>query len=194
MTTGEIIILIVYALGSLLTFFYQKNKIDSLKTQVNSQSGALDSMQKFMNIFQLDEVEKYVEMSKKKTLLEKQEEMKDLENRAKKDKQELEATLKSKAGQTVQMLTDDIIELLGVIRRISYNLIDFSNFEKAVEEMSDGFPRDNVIKILEKAKQEKETIGSINAGIMTMILQNPGLLQNSIAEGEKQKRADKEKD
>ncbi len=199
MSIGEIIILCVYAIGYIFTFFYQKNKIDSLKIQVNSQSGTLDSMQKFMSIFKLDEIEKYVELNKKKTLLEKQEEMKELEARAKKDIQELETTLKTKAGRTVINLTGDILELLSVIMKISYDLVDYSYFEKAVGEMSDDSLKDNVIQILEKAKREKakrekEPKGFTVGELLKWASQNPGFLQTSIAEGEKQKRADKEKD
>ena len=65
MSTGEIIIFIAYIIGFLFTIKYQKNKIDTLRIQVKSQKDTISNIQRFMDLFKLDVVERYVQFSQK---------------------------------------------------------------------------------------------------------------------------------
>ena len=69
MEIADLVILAAYAMGFLIIYIHQKKRIESLKTQVDSQSDVLSSMQRFISIFKIDEVEKFVELSRKKISL-----------------------------------------------------------------------------------------------------------------------------
>lgn len=80
MELGDIIILIVFAIGYVIIFFYQKNKIGALETQIGTQKGISEQMEKFMNIFDVERVEKYVKLSERTMKMEKEEAIEKMES------------------------------------------------------------------------------------------------------------------
>jgi len=100
-----------------------------------------------MNIFKVDEVEKYVEMSRKKFLLEKEDKIREIEE-AVAQKADLEKATKDLASQ--------FAELLVLVSKIVYFTGAPSIIEKLISNMEEGFAKKNALKGYEKAKQELE--------------------------------------
>ena len=150
MDTGQIIILVVYALGTLITAKYLRGKIKALKTQVDTQSGILSSVEKFMNIFDIQVVKDYVEIEKRTISLKAEEELKIIGD-------ELTAAkkgLKSVAGLSEQ-LKNRIEALYDVIFKVSDTAIETSVMEREI------LSRD-------KSVEEKEAIKTMIAGKMSL--------------------------
>lgn len=148
MDTGQIIILIVYALGTLITVTHLRGKIKALKTQVDTQSGILSSVEKFMSIFDLDKVETYVKMNEKKFLMEKEEAVKAVEKQ-----------FKSKADRSIQLLLNEMLELYGVLIQLSYAFAANPYFEKSINEMKDIITKQNLLEAIQREKARIKALG-----------------------------------
>ena len=158
MEYGDFIILGVFAIGYIIIFFYQKNKIDSLKTQIESQSGVLSSMQKFMSIFKLEEVERYVEISRKKFLIEKEIDLKTL-------KEKLEATTK----KNYDFLFHEYLDVSDALIKLSFAFGAYPSFEKAITEMKSVVIKQFLLKRIKKKKEDLKAQG-LDKGIWSRFI------------------------
>ena len=140
---GDLIILAVFGIGYIIIFLYQKNKIDSLKTQIESQSGVLSSMQTFMSIFKLEEIERYVEMSRKTFLMEKEDDMKAL-------KEKLEATTKKNYG----VLFNEYLDVSEALIKLSFAFGAYPYFETTILEMKSVVQKEYLLERIKKKKEE----------------------------------------
>jgi formyltetrahydrofolate synthetase len=126
MTTGNIIILAAYIVGVLLTIHFQGKKINALKTQVTSQNEIMANMQRFMGIFRLDGIEKYVEINRKRVDAEKQEAMK-----------QVEKEIKEKALESIHVIRREYEALLELAMKVvsTPEMLRFAR--KYLEQMND---------------------------------------------------------
>ena len=143
MEYGDFIILGVFAIGYIIIFRYQKDKIDSLKTQIESQSGVLSSMQTFMSIFKLEEIERYVEMSRKKFLMEKDDDIKAL-------KEKLEAKTKKNYG----FLFNEYLDVSEALIKLSFAFGAYPYFETTILEMKSVVQKEYLLERIKKKKEE----------------------------------------
>lgn len=129
MELGDFIILIAFAVGYLIIFVYQKKKIGTLITQIDKQKDILEHTERFMNIFSVDKVEKYVKLSEKTIQMEKEEVIKKMGSELKKKESErrkgIDYVLKEHKA-----LFGVVIDLIG---RIPY----LSVIENLLKEMKD---------------------------------------------------------
>ena len=181
MEYGDFIILGVFAIGYIIIFFYQKNKIDSLKTQIESQSGVLSSMQTFMSIFKLEEIERYVEMSRKTFLMEKEDDMKAF-------KEKLEATTK----KSYNFLFKEYLDVTRTLFRLSFAFGIYPYFEKTILEMESVVAKES---LLESIKEKKEALKAqgIDAGMWTPLIVQAAYMQ-SISEQKENQTPSKKKE
>ncbi len=147
MEIADLVILAAYAMGFLIIYIHQKKRIESLKTQVDSQSDVLSSMQRFISIFKIDEVEKFVELSRKKFLMEKEEDLK-----------KIKKEFKSKIDIKNNVLSIQMLELLMVLTKLSYFVGDKSYFEKSIKEMRKGIAKERALEVLNEAKKQEKSI------------------------------------
>jgi len=145
---GDFIILAVFAIGYIIIFCYQKDKIDSLKTQIESQSGVLSSMQTFMSIFKLEEIERYVEMSRKKFLMEKDDDIKAL-------KEKLEAKTKKNYG----FLFNEYLDVSEALIKLSFAFGAHPYFETTILEMKSVVQKEYLLERIKKKKEELKAQG-----------------------------------
>ena len=163
---GDFIILGVFAIGYIIIFRYQKNKIDSLKTQVESQAGILSAMQKFMSIFKLEEIEKYVEISRKKFIMEKEENMKGLEEK-----------IEAKTKKDYDFLFKEYLDVSKTLNRLSSAFGSYPYFEKTILEMESVVVKES---LLESIKEQKEALKAqgLDRGIWTSFVAQGAFLQS----------------
>lgn len=74
----NLVINIIILLGIIFSIYYQKNKIDALKTEVQSSKNIIDEMKSYMDIIKIDEVKKYVAVKEETVKLEEQQKRKEL--------------------------------------------------------------------------------------------------------------------
>jgi hypothetical protein len=72
-------------IGIWLMYYYQRSKISSLKTTIDSQKAILDSAQQFISIFDIDRVKKYVEMNEDTIKKETELKVREVEKRSKEE-------------------------------------------------------------------------------------------------------------
>jgi len=160
MTTGDIIILVAYAIGLLLTAYFQGKKIDSLKTQVNSQSGVIENMQRFMSIFKLDEIEKYVEINRKRFEAEKEDAVKQAEVEKERTIKQVEAEIKAKATESIHVLRREQEALLDLaIRLLNLGPTDARAREYIVQIGDDVISKKHLLSIYDKNQDIWREIG-----------------------------------
>lgn len=154
MSVGDIIILGVYIVGFFITFFYQKNKIGALKTQVDSQSGTISSMQRLVDLYDIDKIEKFVKLSEKTVLLEKKEEIEEVKKEA---KSKIVRIVK-KMIEANQITKEEIIQFAKLNFYVGYKSANIPNLEKTVEKMKDGFEKEVVLDMLSLSKKGLEEV------------------------------------
>lgn len=181
MEYGDFIILGVFAIGYIIIFRYQKDKIDSLKTQIESQSGVLSSMQTFMSIFKLEEIEKYVEISRKKFLIEKEEDMKVLEEK-----------LKAKIKKNYDFLFKEYLEASKALSKLSFAFATYPYFETTILEMKSVVQKEYLLESIKMKKEELKALG-IDGGLMTPFLMHTEYLQ-SLSEKKKNQTPSQKKE
>lgn len=162
MTIGDIIILAAYAIGVLLTIHFQGKKISALKTQVESQSGVIENMQRFMSIFRLEEIEKYVEISRKTSEAEKREairiveaEKQEFQKQAEAEKQktisQVEAEIKAKASESISVLRKEQEALLDLAIKLINRSPMIHETKEYIEQMKDDvISKKHLLSIYEK--------------------------------------------
>ena len=181
MEYGDFIILGVFAIGYIIIFRYQKDKIDSLKTQIESQSGVLSSMQTFMSIFKLEEIERYVEMSRKKFLMEKDDDIKAL-------KEKLEAKTKKNYG----FLFNEYLDVSEALIKLSFAFGAYPYFETTILEMKSVVQKEYLLESIKVKKEELKALG-IDGGLMTPFLMHTEYLQ-SLSEKKKNQTPSQKKE
>jgi predicted ATP-dependent protease len=143
MVIGNIIILAAYAVGVLGTIYFQGKKINSLKTQVTSQNEIMANMQRFMGIFRLEEIEKYVEINRKRVDAEKQEAMK-----------QVEKEIKDKAYESIHVIRREYEALLELAMKVvsTPEMLRFAG--KYLEQMNDDvISKKHLLSLYEKNYQ-----------------------------------------
>ena len=76
MDIGNLISNLIILLAILFVYHWQKNKISALETTINSPGTILNSIKTYFDIFKLDEVKKYTELSVENVKLEYEKEIK----------------------------------------------------------------------------------------------------------------------
>lgn len=143
MTTGEIITLGAYAIGVLATIYFQGKKISTLKTQVTSQNDIMANMQRFMSIFRLDEIEKYVEINRKRVEAETEETTK-----------RVEKEIREKALESVHVLRREQEALLDLTMKFLNTPTMLRDTKRYLEEMNDDvFSKKPLLEVYEKNYQ-----------------------------------------
>ena len=139
---GQIIILIAYIIGYLIIYFHQKNKIGVLKEQIDTQKGILEQVERYMSIFDLDKVEKFVEISDKTVQMEKEEAIKKIEAKAKSNHEYLfkdyEAVYKA---------------LIGLVYALPYLPV----LERTVNDMENVLSKEIILGGLNQARRNWES-------------------------------------
>ena len=146
MELGDIIILIVFAFGYVIIFFYQKNKIGALETQIGTQKGILEQVEKFMNIFDVDRVEKYVKLSEKTIQMEKSEVIKKMESELKKKESERRKGI-SYVSNEHKALFEGVMDLID---RVPYLPV----IESLLKEMKDTETKQYLEAYLERVRED----------------------------------------
>lgn len=100
-----------------------------------------------MSIFKIDEVERFVELSRKKFLMEKEEDLK-----------KIKKEFKSKIDITNKVLSAQMLELLMVLTKLSYFIGDKSYFEKSIKEMRKGIAKERALEVLNEARKQQKSI------------------------------------
>lgn len=144
MGLGDFIILIAFAVGYLIIFVYQKKKIGTLITQIKSQGETLKQTEKFMNIFNLDKVEKFVQISDKTVQMEKDEAIK---------------KMKSEVKENFDYLLREYKGLLGVSIDLIFTLPYLPAIDKAISEMEETTTKGVILKGLKNFRKNLETQG-----------------------------------
>lgn len=127
MSIGDIILLVAYAVGTLITIIFQGEKIRSLRTQINSQNNIMTNMQRFMSIFRLEDVEKYVEINRKSMEKEKEDAIK-----------QVEQEIKLQANDAMNIIRKEYEALLDLSIKIIRTSSYLPNLSKYLAEMSDN--------------------------------------------------------
>jgi hypothetical protein len=70
MEIGNIISNAIILLAILIVYYWQKKKINTLENTINSQNSILNSIQTYFDIFKVDEVKKYTELTVENVKLE----------------------------------------------------------------------------------------------------------------------------
>lgn len=142
MSTGEIIILIVYALGLLATYHFQGKKINSLMTRIKTQEGILRDVKTYMEIFDIKKIKETTDF-----LIES------AEKRTKEEIEKLKHELESKSSKSEKTLDEDFVEVMFLIAR-SIHIFAFSpSFKKEVDEMKETNAKNLIENILERYEQ-----------------------------------------
>lgn len=151
MELGDIIILIVFAVGYGINFFYQKNKIGALETQIGTQKGISEQMEKFMNIFEVERVEKYVKLSEKTMKMEKEEAIKKMESEFKMKESEaiLDANYRMNEYTALYELAIDMIA------KSPYSPV----VEKSLKAMRNTDAKQGLEKFLDKVRVDLKSKG-----------------------------------
>jgi Fe-S cluster assembly ATPase SufC len=151
MSNGDIIIIVVYLIGMIFTIKYQKTKIDSLETQVKSQAGIMLKMEQFMNIFKIEQIEKYVEIMEKTYRKEKDEAIK-----------RVEEEWKQKADRGMQLLMNEYLEVIDFsIKTISANPSNIT-IERFVNEMKEGtIAKTEFLRAWKRVRTDWEKMGNL---------------------------------
>lgn len=152
---GQIIILIAYAVGFLITYFHQKKKIGILITQIDKQKSILEQVERYMNIFDLDKVEKFVQMSEKTVQMEKEEMKKQYEYDSEK---------------STKFFLDEIINLVGVLFKLSSVFAYEPYFEKTINEVKNVFFKQRLLGAIKKSRENLKSLGIEDKGISGGIL------------------------
>ena len=151
MELGDIIILIVFAIGYVIIFFYQKNKIGALETQIGTQKGISEQMEKFINIFDVERVEKYVKLSEKTVKMEKEEAIKKMESEFKMKESEaiLDANYRMNEYTALYELAIDMIA------KSPYSPV----VEKSLKAMRNTDAKQGLEKFLDKVRVDLKSKG-----------------------------------
>jgi len=127
---------LITIIGLIIIFIYQKKKINYLKNKI-------DTAEKFMNIFNLDKIEKYVKISEK--LYKKQAELV-IENEKKK--------IQFKTKETIKYLFKEYI----ILYRYVLNLLTVFPFHpyirKSISELPDEDIKNELSSFLRKIQEE----------------------------------------
>lgn len=176
---GQIILIFAYAIGVLIVIKNQKGEIKKLKTQIETQSGILSAMEKFMGIFKLEEIERYVEMSRKTFLMEKEDDMKAF-------KEKLEATTK----KSYNFLFKEYLDVSKTLNRLSFAFGSYPYFEKTILEMESVVVKES---LLESIKEQKEALKAqgIDAGMWTPLIVQAAYMQSISEQKENQTPSEK---
>jgi hypothetical protein len=104
MTTEAIVAIvsnIIILISILFTFFYQKEKIKSLQTALQSQSSILDAVKTYADIFKIDELRKYVALSEENAKRESDKKIRDFADMMKKDTRNLAVQSGKQVGELI---------------------------------------------------------------------------------------------
>ena len=140
---GDISIIILL----LLTFYYQKQKIGSLETEIKSQKGILESAETFINLFDLEKLKGYSEIMTEKVKAEKEIEINKIRTNL---DEEIEKHENLK--ETVKYISEEFFVLLDAFFDAFFKLP--SNFQKGViEHMGKGTIKPHMEKTLKKLEE-----------------------------------------
>lgn len=159
MGLDQIIILIAYVVGFLIIFIHQKNKIGTLITQTKKQKSILEQVEKFMNIFDLDKVEKYVQMNERRVHMETEETIKKVKKQ-----------YESEAKKDTEFYQYQVLDLLGVLSKLSFVFAYEPYFEKSINEIKSEFNRKILLDSIQKAREELKSIGIEDKGVSGVVL------------------------
>lgn len=150
MNLGQIIILIGYivgyVIGTLIIIRHLKGKISVLETRIETQSEILSNVEKFMNIFKLEEVEHYVDIIRKKSSLEKEEVLKKLEEKHKSEKKKVEETFK--------YFLNEIAVLFEFAVKLTIFFAFHPYLEKSINEMKESDLKHKLSSAMKESKEE----------------------------------------
>jgi hypothetical protein len=144
MDLGNIITLVVFAISYLIIFIYQKKKIENLKTDVEKLKDISGQMERFMNMFDLDKVEKYVAMSEKLAKME-----------AKTTIQQIE----SDAKENFDFMLKEYTVLLEVVIEIIFKMPYLPIIENSLNEMREVQTKRSLLQALHKVRMTLESQG-----------------------------------
>lgn len=159
MDIGQIIQLAGYVVGVIIIIRFQNQKIKSLTGQVESQKGILESVERFMNIFKIDDIEKYVEMTKKKMTLEQEEEIKTLEDKhMSKFLKAFEAAMPKISKKMSEKVGGQFIFELGQMGILLMSLFTHLNFDERIikewiPKIKDGLGKDTALMAYEISQE-----------------------------------------
>ena len=104
MTEIEIVRFIVLVIAFILLGCYQKYQIGILRKDLESQRSILKSVERFFNIFDLDKIEKYVEISEKLSKKETEQAIAEMQERLKKETEQIKASKENSGNELSQLL------------------------------------------------------------------------------------------
>jgi len=147
----QIVILIAFIVGYIIIFFYQRNKIKGLEDTVKKMESLSGLIERYMKIFSVDEIEKYVKLSKETTQMEMVEE----------ERKKMKSELKKKGLEKMDYteLLNEYWELFGFQLDIIYNIPYSSIVEISIDSMRDSFSKKTARARLEKVRAELKSEG-----------------------------------
>ena len=143
METGQIIILVAYFIGYLITFYFQKQKIDSLENRINSQAGILSDMKTYIGIFDIDKIKKTTDW-----LIEAAEKKADEKIRS------IEKEAKSKDSKGEKIFDENHIEFIRLIAKLAVRFSKINFFENSINEMIEGEAKELSLFALENSREK----------------------------------------
>lgn len=157
MVVRDLILLVAYVIGVLATIHFQGKKINALRTQVTSQNEIMANMQRFMSIFKLDEIEKYVEINRKRVEAETQETMK-----------KVEKEIKEKASESVNVLRREQDALVKLVMNFVNIPTILRSTKKYLQEMDDDVASKK--PLLELYEKNYQAWGNVPDDVLRAIL------------------------
>jgi len=159
MELGQVIILIAYAAGFLIIFIYQKKKIGTLITQINKQKGIFEQAEKFMNIFDLDKLKKYVQMNEERVQMETEETIKKI-------KEQYVSSVKKSS----EFLLNEILDLAGVLNKLSFVFAFEPYFEESIKGIKNESSREILLDLIQKNREVLKSLGIEDKGLSGTVL------------------------
>jgi len=155
---GQIILILAYGIGVLIVIKNQRREIRALKTQIETQTGILSSMQTFINIFDPKKVEGYVKIIEETAKMEKEEALK-----------KHEEEIKAKAKTSIDFLMKEQKESFRVLNKLSFVFAHFPFFVMTIEEMESTTTKEILLESIKKEKDEAKAQGLDEESTMPLI-------------------------
>lgn len=133
----------VYVVVLIIVGYYLKRKNDLLLAEIQSQKSVLESAQRFMDMFDLDKIEKYVQISERTFQREKEEEIKKII-------EEYEEKV-TKSKDATKFLARELEATVGAtIDGILYSPPELRT--KVIENMEDSITKEALMKSIDRFK------------------------------------------
>jgi len=149
MNAGQIVTLILqgvlvigYVVGTIIIKNHQDEKIEALETGIKTQSTIMESMQRFMGLFDLDRVEKYVKISEKTFQAEKEEALK-----------KLDEDWKKRADMSSAFLRAEWREIMTLSLNLIWSFPYSPTVEKSINEVKSVVSKDFLLETMNNARK-----------------------------------------